>query len=682
MLHSLLSLLAFSTLTMAAFGLGRPLWHALRLDEDDPLASAVWSIALGLVAAGLVLVGLGLCGLLYMPLVGVLTTGAAFWGLGQLVQARLRRAAVARDRAGRFEPLVERNVPDEETDGPTEPSPAPWVLHGVLWAAGLAAIGSLVAALAPPTAGDALCYHLELPKQFLIRHEIVFLPYHDNSTFPLLAEIWYLWGLALQGGVCAQLVHWGLGLLFALGSVVLATPILGRPWALVAGALVLLVPGINNQMTAPLNDVALGAAAVLATAAWWRAAVGGEGRRWFLLTGVMAGAALGTKYVALLFVPALAVPWLWIAVRRPERRRALIEGAAVVAVVAASIGGVWYVRAAWYRGNPVYPFFGELTVAASLRETDIDGEEYAGSRQTTPHLAERDDYDEKSSHLAERDDYVKETLPASKSPLGRSPVGLLAAPWQATMQPERFGGRGHQLGILPLAALPGLVFCRRLRGLGVLLAVAACYGVAWFLLRQNVRFLLPVVPLLAVAIVWVWAELGRFAPPARAATAGAFALIVGAMAVVGLHRAAGAWRVVVGLEDAETYLIRHDPAYPAAAMLNHLGRPGTHLLTQDYRAFHFQHPVTRENVLRRETGYDRLIRRPGQFAGALRAAGFTHLLLAEVVSGDAPGYDPTLSRLADAELAGPAADRLWIVSRYEHHAPDGVVRRYRLVEMR
>lgn len=656
MLDSLLSLLALSTLTMAAFGLGRPLWRGLRLDEDDPLAAGVWSVGLGLVVGGMTLVGLGLCGLLYVPLIGVLTTGAAFWGLGQLVQARVRRAAELDERAGRFEPLLEPDEAAETADDRSEPGPPPWVVRGVLWAAGLAAAGSLVAALAPPTAGDALCYHLELPKQFLIRHGLVFLPYHDNSTFPLLAEMWYLWGLALQGGVCAQLVHWGLGLLLALGSVVLATPIVGRPWAWVVGALVLLVPGVNNQMTAPLNDVALAAVTVLATAAWWRAAAGGEGRRWFLLAGVMAGAALGTKYVALLFVPALAVPWLWLAVRRPERRRELLQGAAVVAVVAASVAGVWYVRAAWYRGNPVYPFFGELNVDVSLRETQ--------------------------SHLAERNGYAKETLPASKAPLGRSPLALLSAPWQVTMHPERFGGRGHQLGILPLVALPGLVFCRRLRGLGVLLAVAGAYAVIWFLLRQNERFLFPVVPLLAVAIAWVWAELRRFSPAARAVTAGAFALCVAAMALVGLHRAAGAWAVVTGREDPETYLIRHDPTYPAAAMLNRLGGPGTHLLSQDYRAFYFQHPVTRESILRRETGYDRLMRRPGQLVSALKGAGFTHLLLAEVVAGDAPDYDPTLRRLIDAELAGPAGEKLWVVSRYEHHAPDGVVRRYRLIELR
>ena len=36
--------------------------------------------------------------------------------------------------------------------------------------------------------------------------------------------------------------------------------------------------------------------------------------------------------------------------------------------------------------------------------------------------------------------------------------------------------------------------------IGTLLAVALGYGVLWYLLRQNVRFLFPVVPLLAVGV--------------------------------------------------------------------------------------------------------------------------------------------------------------------------------------
>ena len=42
-------------------------------------------------------------------------------------------------------------------------------------------------------------------------------------------------------------------------------------------------------------------------------------------------------------------------------------------------------------------------------------------------------------------------------------------------------------------------------------------------------------------------------------------------------------------------------------------------------------------------------------------------------------FDPTLSRLADAQLASPAADRLLTLNEYYCHDRDGGLRRYRLV---
>ena len=62
MLQQLLSLLAFCSLAMAAFGLGRPLLRGLGVGQEDRVSVAVWSVALGLNAAGLLLLWLGLLG--------------------------------------------------------------------------------------------------------------------------------------------------------------------------------------------------------------------------------------------------------------------------------------------------------------------------------------------------------------------------------------------------------------------------------------------------------------------------------------------------------------------------------------------------------------------------------------------------------------------------------------------
>ncbi len=125
--------------------------------------------------------------------------------------------------------------------------------------------------------------------------------------------------------------------------------------------------------------------------------------------------------------------------------------------------------------------------------------------------------------------------------------------------------------MLLLAAVPGLLFARRLRGLGTLLAVAGGYGVLWYLLRQNVRFLLPIVPLLAVAVVWVWIEMRRLPRLPRWIAAATFGVIVAATALVPLVRSRNQLAVAIGWESRRVYLLEHEPTYRAAAVANQRG---------------------------------------------------------------------------------------------------------------
>jgi len=635
MFEPAVSLLTIATMIAAAFGLGRPVLRGLQLDRSPSTATVVWSVAVGWILAGFVLMLLGLMHLLYVPVIGILTLIAAFWGLGETCFLwDFRRG--------------NRKTPPQVDLEESRPCSTPrlGVIFGTRWLAVAAALAALASALAPPTAGDALCYHLELPKAFLAQHSLAHLPYHDNSTFPLLTEMWYLWGLALDGPVCAQLVHWVMGVLLAMGAMLLAAPVVGQTWSGIVGAVVLLTPGINNQMTAPLNDLALAAMLTLALAAWWQAVVTEEDRRWYLVAGLAAGAALGIKHLALLAALALLPVWAWMIYRSPGRRTAMLQGAAALAIVALSIGGPWYARSAWYRGNPVYPFFCEV-----LGPAPTGG------------------------------DPKQDSLPEAKAPLARRPGAMALSPWLVSLYPERFGGRGHQLGILFLAVLPGLVWARRLRGLGLLLAVAGTYWILWCLLRQNVRFLLPIVPILAIAVAWVCAEMGRLPLLPRVVGAWLVAIIVAATALVPLVRCRDQLAVAVGLEPRENYLHRREPTYAAAAAANQILLRDTRVLSQDHRTFYFNCPALRENVYRRATHYHEQLEGPDGFCRCLREQGFSHLLLAEKVEGPGIDYDPTLTRLAEAQMAADPKS-LFTLADYRFRDNDGALVRYRLLMLR
>lgn len=634
MIHSLFSIAVTATLLLAAFGLGRPLLRVLRIElaDDDLLGIGAWGVGLGLVAAGMVLTFLGLLGLLYTPLIAALTILAVFWAATELLEQR--QLMLARWP----QPFAVDYVA-------WHAEPPRWLRRLLLASAGIASAAALVSALAPPTAGDALCYHLELPKRFLQDHQLSYIADSDNSTFPLLVEMWYLWALSLGDGVAAQLMHWSLGLLMASAAVLLARPLVGQGWSVMAGCVVLITPGVNNQMAAPLNDVGLAAMAALSLAAWRVALEGPHRRAWCGAAGIFLGAALATKYVAIVFALAVAMVWLGMALRQPARQREWRGAAWCVLAVALLVCSVWYARAAWHRGNPVYPFFDELAAAAE---------------GTQPQF---------------------ETLRDSKAPLGRSPAALLAAPWQLTMYPERFGGRGHQLGAVFLVCLPGLLISRHVRKLSVLLAIAALFACICWMLRQNVRFLFPVVPLLAVGVVWTWTELGRMPLAPRQVAWATVAALVAFSALIPVVRLRHHWLVAVGGVTREAWLAEHEPTYLVANWANSILPPGSHLLSQEHRAFYFQHQLTRENIYRRRTSYDAAVTSERPLSAQLRAAGFTHLLLASSQGPGAVPYDDTLARLVDAEQA-THADSLVLLEEYRHQEPGGAMRHYRLMALR
>ncbi len=393
------------------------------------------------------------------------------------------------------------------------------------------------------------------------------------------------------------MVHWGLGILLVLATVSLATPLLGRLWAWVAGALVVLTPAINQQMSLPTESVALAAFCTLALAAWSQAVIHGASRRWFIVAGLSAGGALGVHYAAALLIPVVAGAWAWAALHRVERCRQLLRGGTVVVLVAVGAGVLGRLFSIW----PV----AQLACLASAH--------------TSP----------------------------------------LALP--------------DHLGMVLLAAAPGVLLVRRLRGLGTLLSAALLDAVLAFSLSGDSRLLFSAVPLLSVAAVWVCIEMRRFPPAARWLGGAAFAVLIACSMAVSLVRSRDALEVALGLEDREEYLLRREPTYVAATIANHVLRTNARLLSQERQAFYFDCPVTCENSLARAIGGDSPALSVQETVQRLVGAGFTHLLLAETAPNGPQSPASPLRRVADVTPS---------LTDYCFRTADGSVRRYRLLMLR
>lgn len=671
MLNSTLSILTLLAMLLAGYGVGRPIVRALmRREEQEPSSVAIWSLLVGWIVIGLLIATFGMSGFLYRAVIGVGTIIAAFLGVGEIA-----RAIADRSEEDQGVPsVIHQMLRFQENDARFSQGPIPprWMLWGFIGLATISVTASFFGALAPPVAGDALCYHLELPKRFITAGSLFYLPYSDNSTYPLLVEVWYLWAMILHGAmsipgaVAAQLVHWMCGIMLGMAALTLARPILGQRWSVVVASVVLITPGVTNQMTAPLNDVALAMMTTMVLAAWWRFTVGREGLGWCILTGIAAGGALGTKYIAGLFGIAVAITCIWTLFHQKERRVELLKGALLVGGMAVLIGGVWYARAYHYRGNPVYPFLAELhQFSENPKPNELDNlnvsEKNNDAKSQTKNSLHQRSSQKQSVHLMhssqkKRDVPTKEsvaktfeTLPKRKTPLGRSPLALLLAPWHISISPDRFGGRSHQLGILFLAALPGLFFARRLRGLGTLLAIAAIYFLLWFLLRQNVRFLFPILSLVTVGLVWVWIETYRMPKAPRFLIMTLLVFVLVTYTGVSIRRSVDRFSVAIGVENHHDYLSRCEPSYAVAQKVNQKVGPRGHLLSQEVRHFYFCCPVTQEKVFHRFFSYEPSIAKSGSLAQFLRDAGFSHLLLIKNLKEEGEQFDPLLIHLVRAE---------------------------------
>jgi len=628
LLLQLRTVLAFATIIVATWAAGNAaLPYCSASAHGDRRSRLVWEMGLGLLVWGTLLTVLGLIGLLYAEGIVAATLAAAAMGVVRIRREALSRAAVAAD-----------------SESPAEPMPV-W-LRGLLVVGGVVALGgSFLAALAPPLAGDALCYHLELPKRFLADHALTFYRDNDNSTFPLLAEMWFLWGLAIDGPTGAQLMHWFCGVVLAGAAYVTAVPLVGRRWSLGVAAIVLLAPGINNQMTAPLNDVALAIFTTLAFAAWSQHSR--EREPAWLLLGLMIGGAAAVKYTAIVFAGVLGVvAILTISCLRVSVRPQWIRGACAAVALSAVVAGPWYLRSAYYRGDPVYPFLSAHSSAGA-----------------------------------------PSTFPESKTPLGRGLGAVVEAPWAMTMEPERFGGRGHQLGPLFLMLVPCVVWAASRRELRTVLIVAGLYGTGCVLLRQNVRFLLPLVPLLAVIAIGVLREIvGWQAAPRRIAFAAIGAVLL-MMTAVPAARVRPMLAVAVGLESREAFLARREPTFESAEWINRNLPAEAHVLSQEQRAFYYDPKWTRENIYRRHTAYNLSpVDATTSFDERLKADGFTHLFLAETLTPEGtatakPGYDATLTTLADTAM-GAKSESAPVPVREWRSEVAGETRRYRLLLLR
>ncbi|MBL8156775.1 MAG: glycosyltransferase family 39 protein [Anaerolineae bacterium] len=332
-LRGLPDVLALALLAIAAGGLGETvltrLMGAVRTEPDS--FSSLERLALtSMLGMGLLSVGALILGMLG------LYRGVFLWGLVGLA------ALLSRHGIGRWLRLM-ASLRQARPRTRLEILLAAWVAFMLLT--------SLLVALAPPVAWDALTYHLVAPQRYLEAGRIS--AYADNPYLGFSQAVETLYGVLMSlfgRDTAAAPLHWWFGVLGILAVAGVARRVADRLAAWTAVALLLGAVSLWSLFGEPYVDLALLAysACMVSLLNCWRLR---REDRWLVLLGLIGGLALGVKYTAGVF---LAAAFLYVALTQPRR---LLWNAMLIGIPALVMFAPWMLRGWLLWGNPVYPFF-------------------------------------------------------------------------------------------------------------------------------------------------------------------------------------------------------------------------------------------------------------------------------------------------------------------------------------
>ena len=325
-------------------------------------------------------------------------------------------------------------------------------------------------AMSPEVAWDANTYHLTVPKLFIAAQGLRPVEFSIQSNWPLNTQLLFAVGMLFKDYILGTMVHFGFGVTTLYAIFTCCRRFHSTRVAWLAIFLFLTNHVVLWELTIAYIDLAYTffflAGFVFVLHAIEEPA---DRRAALLLSGLCGGILIGIKLNGFFGTGILAVflVWQWLNHRGPDKWTRLREILAWCVLPAAVLSIPWFVRTAWYTGDPAYPL--------------LYG--WFGGPDWSPLLS------------AQFADWQKGTG------MGRSLIDYLLLPLRVILMGDvgyaRFDGRICRwwIVLIPLA----VAFGRKNPLVRRCLTAAGLYFVAWSVTSQQMRFLIPILPLLAIA---------------------------------------------------------------------------------------------------------------------------------------------------------------------------------------
>lgn len=443
----LITLPIFLLFAIISMAFGRKLLALLKVKAESRAESLVFGIGLGLGVLAYLVLAVGLAGLLFSWTLLAIIVVMALVSLREISQVLMDVVNSLRSRAV---------FKLKTSDG--------------LIAVSMVSLGAiaLIASLAPPSGmdWDGLAYHFAIPKMYLAKHAIFYVPFISHSNFPFLTEMLYTIGLSLGSTSIAKLFHFTMYISSAMAVYALGRRHVNRLTGSIAAVLFMSIPVVLWEAGLAYADITTALYITLAAYAALNWEQNGSSR-WLVVCGLMCGFALGTKVLSAVPTAALCI-WILVSSWRSGKWGRGVSLALITGGIALLVGSPWYIKSYIYTGNPVYPFLYNIFGGRYWNQADADMY--------------------RNAQLA--------------FGMGRSLRDLLLVPWNLAMNGFRFFDNKAVCGLIG-AAFIGLIPVGLLAGklnktvlkLGFVLAA---FLAAWFILMQQSRYLIGVLPLACI----------------------------------------------------------------------------------------------------------------------------------------------------------------------------------------
>ena len=532
-LASIVGSLVSGLILVSWFGTGTFVFRYLRIERSENhshVLELVRNIAVGAIVTSLIWFLLGLAGL-YSPLAAIIVTVVGFVE-GGLSFARVREAK------------TESRVPEKATGFDKA------LLLLIAVPVGLA----FIAALAPPIAKDTLLYHFAVPKAYIAQHSNVFIEGNIASYLALGTEMHAVWAMLLGNFVSMRAGEAAAGATTFLFFPLLLAAVFGwareldisRRWTLIAVLMVAAIPTAFHVASSGYIDLSLALYITLACYSltrWWKTFATGS----LVMVAIFLGGALAVKLTTVFVIAAFALVFLFRARESKDEQAGSLRSVVLSGFAALMLAGViaspWYLRNWAATGSPVFPFYMSIWPGTATG------------------------WDVERSNLFQG-------MNSQYGGVSESKINYLTAPARVSLaaQPEDANLYDGVLGAAFLIGLPLLLWAVWRKKLPVEIVIAI--GVAgivylfWLFSSQQLRYLLPIVPLLAIAITAAAESVSEVSIKRAWMYSFTAASLLGVVTTFAWFCQKAPLRAVLGGETRDQFLTRNIDYYPYYQTLN------------------------------------------------------------------------------------------------------------------